>query len=76
MSISQLFFIVASIICFWGGFIMIQKWRRHRTTDLRPFSWKRWFNTDDGLNPRENLINGLIGIAVGIMGAAIFISTL
>ncbi|CCH48162.1 protein of unknown function [Pseudodesulfovibrio piezophilus C1TLV30] len=69
-----IFWIIASIVCSVGGVVFIREWYYSRHTDLRPFSWKRWFNKDEGLNPREKLINGIICIIIGAFAALILLS--
>ena len=76
MIAGQIFYSIALVLCTWGGLMDIREWYRTRHTDLRPFSWKRWFSKDEGLNPREKLINGIIGIIIGAFAALIFLSSL
>lgn len=74
--IGTVFMFVAGAVCIIGGLFLIREWYCTRHTDLRPFSWKRWFNKDEGLNPREKLINGLIGLIIGAFATLIFLSSL
>ncbi len=76
MIAGQIFLLICLVLCTWGGLVDIRKWYRTRHTDLRPFSWKRWFNKDEGLNPREKLINGIIFIIIGAFATLVFLSSL
>jgi hypothetical protein len=76
MIAGQIFLSIALVLCTWGGWMDIRKWYRTRHTDLRPFSWKRWFNKDEGLNPREKLINGIISILIGVFATLVLLSSL
>ena len=68
-----IFWIVASIVCSVAGIVFIREWYCSRLIDVRPFSWKRWFNKDEGLSPREKLVNGIICITVGLFATVILI---
>lgn len=74
--VGQVFWLIASVVCIAGGIVLIRGWYCTRLTDLRPFSWKRWFNKDEGLNPVEKLINGVIGLILGAFATLIFLSSL
>jgi uncharacterized membrane protein len=72
----QVFWLIASIICSIGGAILVREWHVNRHYDLRQFSWKRWLTKDEGLNPLEKLINGIIGIVIGMFATMVFLSSL